>query len=51
MKHPWNADAAKGSISEQMGFGCQPPEFESGNIIFFDAGHGLCEMHETKGEL
>ena len=46
-KHPWNDGAGKGSISEAMGFGCQPPEFDQRTVIFFDSGHGLCEMHEA----
>lgn len=47
MKHPWNKGCAKGAISELMGYACGSPLYEgSGNVIFFDRKHGMCEMHE-----
>lgn len=54
MKHPCNHGDGKGRITDGMGYGCAAPEFTEGfepecgkpTVIFFDSGHGLCEMHE-----
>ena len=50
-KHPWNKGDGKGSISEKMGNVCTAgpvTEDQSMKYIFFDADHGMCEMHEFK---
>ncbi len=47
MKHPWNKDFGKGSISEQCGWVCTV-RFDAGDsneAIYFDKEHGMCEMH------
>jgi len=51
MKHPWNAGAAKGRITEIFGALCAVPDMgvsDGGRrqAVFFDTGHGMCEMHE-----
>lgn len=50
VKHPWNSGAGKGRVTETMGYGCEPPDFQredgTREVIFFDGGHGLCEMHD-----
>jgi hypothetical protein len=52
MKHPWNKTFAKGAITEILGALCTTPDFisETGRRqgVFFDTGHGMCEMHEFK---
>lgn len=52
MKHPWNATFAKGRITEILGAMCVVPDMQTelGTRygIFFDTGHGICEMHEFK---
>lgn len=51
MCHPWNESFGKGPITEQCGWVCAM-EFEDGSNkginMFFDFGHGLCEMYEPK---
>ena len=47
MKHPWDKDFGKGSISEQCGWVCTV-RFDAGDsneAIYFDKEHGMCEMH------
>jgi hypothetical protein len=50
VKHPWNSGAAKGPISEPFGAACAADDWisEGGRrvAIFFEDGHGKCEMHE-----
>lgn len=47
VRHPWNKNIwSKGRITEAMGYGCVSPEMEG--IVFFDAKHGMCEMHNWK---
>jgi hypothetical protein len=49
VKHPWNDGTGKGRITETMGYGCEPPDLaqeECKRVVFFDCGHGLCEMHD-----
>ena len=51
MKHPWNAGAAKGRITEIFGALCAVPDMgvsDGGRrqAVCFDTGHGMCEMHE-----
>lgn len=51
MKHPWNDGAAKGRVTEVFGALCAVPDMsEEGRrtAVFFDSGHGKCEMHEFK---
>lgn len=50
LKHPWNHGDGKGRITERMGFGCQIPEMQEGqtSAVFFDAEHGMCEMHDLR---
>lgn len=52
MKHPWNHGKAKGSITEIFGALCAVPDMgvSAGGrrqAVFFDAMHGMCEMHES----
>jgi hypothetical protein len=52
MKHPWNHGKAKGSITEIFGALCAVPDMgvSAGgrrHAVFFDTGHGMCEMHES----
>ena len=53
MCHPWNESFGKGSISEQCGWVCAM-QFDDGSNkgmnVFFDFGHGLCEMYEVRPE-
>jgi len=50
MKHPWNKSEARGRITEVFGSLCAAPDMvsEEGRrqAVFFDGGHGKCEMHE-----
>lgn len=48
MKHPQNKLLGNGSISEQMGFICSvifEDRSNEGSAIFFENGHGICELH------
>ena len=51
-KHPWNKGDGKGRMTDVMGFGCDSSHdnlYEGiPAIIFMDARHGICEMHELK---
>ena len=51
-KHPWNKGDGKGRMTDVMGFGCDSSHdnlYEGiPAIIFMDARHGMCEMHELK---
>ena len=52
MKHPWNNGEARGRITEVFGSLCAVPDMvsEKGRrqAVFFDGGHGMCEMHEFR---
>jgi hypothetical protein len=52
MKHPRNEGKAKGRITEIFGALCAVPDMVSPEgrrqAVFFDAGHGMCEMHEFR---
>lgn len=52
MKHPWNNGEARGRITEVFGSLCAVPDMvsEEGRrqAVFFDGGHGMCEMHEFR---
>jgi len=52
MKHPWNKGEARGRITEIFGALCAVPDMvsEEGRrqAVFFDGGHGMCEMHEFR---
>lgn len=43
--HPWNKNPlTKNSISTKIGYGCTVPDMPA--IVFFETGHGMCEMHK-----
>lgn len=49
--HPWNKTIGKGSISENLGYGCNVrycdgPINQVNIVTFSDKIHGLCELHE-----
>jgi hypothetical protein len=44
-KHPWNKGEGKGRITEKMGNVCMMEGDDSYPLIYFDADHGMCEMH------
>ena len=52
MKHPWNNGEARGRITEVFGALCAVPDIvsEEGRrqAVFFDSGHGMCEIHEFR---
>ena len=51
MKHPWNKEFGKGSITEQCGYVCVMKfgdNSNSGEAVYFDFEHGMCEMHHRK---
>lgn len=55
MKHPWNEGKAQGRITDIFGALCAAPEMMSAEgrrqAVFFDTGHGMCEMHEFRTPL
>ena len=52
MKHPWNKGEARGQITDVFGALCAIPDMVSDEgrlqAVFFDSGHGKCEMHEFR---
>jgi hypothetical protein len=45
--HPWNKSlATKSSITTVIGYGCTVPDMPA--IVFFEKGHGMCEMHKRR---
>lgn len=51
-KHPKNSEPFKGSISEPLGYVCTVSiGASSGEFIFFDTKHGMCELHVKKEDL
>ena len=51
MKHPWNKEFGKGSITEQCGWVCTMQFDDSSNkgeAVFYDFEHGMCEMYQRR---
>ncbi len=50
--HPWNVMTGgrlKGPVSSIAGWGCSNPEVTDGKyVIFMEAKHGACEVHDFK---
>ena len=48
-KHPQNKGFGAGSIKDPMGFVCLNPEvLGDEGAIYFDKGHGMCEVWTKK---
>lgn len=50
MKHPWNKEFGKGSITERCGWVCKVglDMGEERQVIFFDREHGECELYTPR---